>query len=70
VISGYTKHASIRFCFAREAVLLGHVKPQFVGTADNIADIFTKPLVPVTFMKHRDALGVVELPSHLTKGKC
>ena len=70
VVSGYTKHVAIRFCFAREAVALGQVTPQYVNTDDNVADLLTKPLPPTTFVKHREAMGVVPLPSHLTKGKC
>jgi hypothetical protein len=70
VISSYTKHAAVRFCYAREAVELGQVVPEFVSTEVNVADIFTKPLPPTTFLKHRDALGVIPLPPHLVKGKC
>jgi hypothetical protein len=70
VISGYTKHAAVRFCYAREAVELGLVVPEFVCTDANVADIFTKPLPPTSFLRHRDALGVVALPPHLVKGKC
>jgi transposase InsO family protein len=70
VISGYTKHAAVRFCYAREAVELGLVVPEFVSTDANVADIFTKPLPPTSFLRHRDALGVVALPPHLVKGKC
>jgi transposase InsO family protein len=70
VISSYTKHAAVRFCYAREAVELGQVVPEFVSTEVNVADIFTKPLPPTTFLKHRDALGVIPLPPHLVKEKC
>ena len=70
LISGATKHSAIRFHFAREAVDDGQVVPGYVGTDDNIADIFTKPLPPVVFEKHREGLGVVPLPPHLLKGKC
>jgi hypothetical protein len=41
-----------------------------VSTEVNVADIFTKPLPPTIFLKHRDALGVIPLPPHLVKGKC
>ena len=70
LISGATKHAAIRFHYAREAVDDGHVVPSFVGTNDNVADIFTKPLTGEVFEKHRDGLGVVPLPPHLLKWKC
>ena len=69
VVSQFTKHASIRFHFAREAVVLGHVKPQFVGSKDNVADIMTKPLHRVDFERHRDSLGILPY-NPLPKGKC
>jgi hypothetical protein len=70
VVSGYTKHLAIRFHKTREAVVLGQVVPKYVGTNENTADIFTKALPPQTFLYHRDALGVVPVPSSLLKGKC
>ena len=70
LISGATKHSAIRFHFAREAVDDGQVIPGYVGTDENVAYIFTKPLSPAVFEKHRDGLGVVPLPPHLLKGKC
>jgi hypothetical protein len=68
--SRYTKHIAIRFHRAREAVDAGEVSPVFVGTKENVADIFTKALGPQDFERHRESLGVVEVPDHLTKGKC
>jgi hypothetical protein len=68
--SRFTKHIAIRFHRAREAVDAGEVSPVFVGTKENVADIFTKALGPQDFERHRESLGVVEVPDHLTKGKC
>jgi hypothetical protein len=68
--SRLTKHIAIRFHRAREAVDAGEVSPVFVGTKENVADIFTKALGPQDFERHRESLGVVEVPAHLTKGKC
>jgi hypothetical protein len=42
----HTKHIAIKFARAREAVMRGEVKPVYVGTDVNIADIFTKALGP------------------------
>ena len=70
VVSKYTKHLSIRFHKAREAVALGEVKPAYVATDCNTADIFTKALPAVTFERHRESLGVVPVPAPLLKGKC
>jgi hypothetical protein len=37
------------------------IKPIYVKTADNTADIFTKPLDRKVFQKHRDKLlGITE----------
>jgi hypothetical protein len=49
VISSYTKHAAVRFCYAREAVELGLVVPEFVSTEVNVADIFHKAFASYYF---------------------
>ena len=38
------KHIDTRYHFIRDHVQEGEIKIDFVGTADNIADILTKPL--------------------------
>jgi hypothetical protein len=58
----HTKHIAIKFARAREAVMRGEVKPVYVGTDANVADIFTKALAPTVFLRHRDSLGVVSMP--------
>ncbi|MBX9691948.1 MAG: Ty1/Copia family ribonuclease HI [Cyanobacteria bacterium] len=59
VNSKYTKHVAVAFHHARSAVIQGQVDIRYINTVDNVSDIFTKPLVPVLFLKHRDTLGVV-----------
>ena len=59
VNSKYTKHVAVSFHHARTAVILGQVDVKYVATQDNVADIFTKPLVPSVFKAHRLTLGVV-----------
>ena len=51
--SKYTKH------HARSAVIQGQVDIKYISTDDNVSDVFTKPLLPVQFLKHRNTLGVV-----------
>lgn len=69
LITQHTKHIAIKFHFTREAVAAGEVTPRFVGTRENMADAFTKALGTVDFLRHRDSLGVVELPDNLiTRG--
>jgi hypothetical protein len=47
---------------ARGAVIHGEVEIKFVASQLNLADLFTKPLVPVLFLQHRKTLGVVPRP--------
>ncbi len=48
-----TKHMNIKYHHFREAVIQGHVTIQAVGTEEQIADIFTKPLAEAKFYKFR-----------------
>jgi hypothetical protein len=43
-------------------VIHGEVEIKFVASQLNLADLFTKPLVPVLFLQHRKTLGVVPRP--------
>ena len=54
----YTKHVAVSFHHARSAVIQGEVDVKYVSTQLNVADIFTKPLVPILFKQHRKSLGV------------
>jgi hypothetical protein len=56
-----TKHIDLRYHFIREAVEDGKINMKYVPTADNIADIFTKPLPKPTFKKHVELLGLEEI---------
>ena len=57
-----TKHIDIRYHFIREHVMNGTVVLHFVPTADQIADIFTKPLDESTFSKLVCELGMLNMP--------
>ena len=57
-----TKHIDIRYHFLKDQVAQNEVKLEFAPTADQIADIFTKPLVRDVFERLRTLLGVI--PSH------
>ena len=54
----YTKHVAVAFHHARTSVIKGQVDIRYVNTVQNVADVFTKPLVPVLFVQHRNTLGV------------
>ena len=53
-----TKHIETKFHLVRENVFAGKIQLQTVPTAENVADIFTKPLPRSTFLKHRASLGL------------
>jgi len=44
-----SKHIALRYYFLRETVLSRDISPQFTPTADNVADVLTKPLPRPTF---------------------
>ena len=48
---GHSKHINIRHYFLHELVKCGNIKIHYVCSEDNIADIFTKPLVDILFHK-------------------
>ncbi len=60
VNSKYTKHVAVSFHHARSAVVHGQVDIKYISTQANVADLFTKPLLPVLFKQHCKTLGVVE----------
>jgi histone deacetylase 1/2 len=51
-----TKHINIKYHHFREHVRLGLIKVYPIGTNDQIADIFTKPLAQNLFLKFRKKL--------------
>ena len=55
-VSGRNKHFELRQHFVRNQVSAGLVKLLPVRTANQIADVFTKPTVRPIFEKHATAL--------------
>ena len=51
-----SKHIDVRFHFLRELVRLGQVTIHSVASAEQRADILTKPLGREAFRRHRDFL--------------
>ena len=51
-----TKHIDVRYHYIREKLEDKTVRLQHIPTADNTADILTKPLGATKFRKHRDEL--------------
>ncbi|GAX84540.1 hypothetical protein CEUSTIGMA_g11961.t1 [Chlamydomonas eustigma] len=61
-INEVSKHISRKWNFAKESVALNEVKIEHVSTANQVADIFTKPLERQKFEAGRLALGVKAWP--------
>lgn len=55
-----SKHIDIRFHFIREKVKEGSVELEHIGSKEQVADIFTKPLPATTFQELRKLLGMKE----------
>ena len=62
VMHSKTRHIPIKYHFIREHVLEKIVKLGHIGTKDQVADIFTKPLPKETFEYLRQKLGVITTP--------
>ncbi len=53
-----TKHIEVKYQFVRDLVEHCKVKLEYIPTKCQIADIFTKPLPPSDFIRHRNLLGL------------
>jgi hypothetical protein len=63
VMHSKTKHIPIKFHFLWEQVTEKNIKLEYIGTKEQIADIFTKPLPRETFEYLRKKLGVISAPN-------
>ena len=59
VMHSKTKHIPIKYHFFREQVIQKNIKLEYVGTKEQIADIFTKPLPHEAFEYLRQNLGIL-----------
>ncbi len=60
-----TKHVDVKYHFVREQQSNGLIDIKFVGSENQVADIFTKPLPRPRFNNLREKVGVMEpLPGH------
>ena len=50
----------MRYHYLRDMVQKGAIHLQYISTEEQIADIFTKPLLAVKFVYFRDKLGMAE----------
>lgn len=58
ITTGHTKHIGVKYHASRQMVANQKVAPVYVQTDENIADVFTKPLVNAKFSKFVDGLGM------------
>jgi hypothetical protein len=61
VLHDRSKHIKTKYHFIRECVDNGEVVLESVGTADQVADILTKPLTRVRFQEPREKIGVMKI---------
>jgi hypothetical protein len=59
VFHARTKHIEIDFHFVQEKVAMGALHVRFIASADQIADVFTKPATQLTLRKFRSNLNLV-----------
>jgi ATP sulfurylase len=66
VMHSNTKHISIKYQFLREQVAEKNIRVEYVGTKEQVADIFTKLLPREAFEYLFERLRVIILNSYLT----
>jgi hypothetical protein len=57
-----TKHIPIKYHFLREQVAEKNIRVEYVGTKEQVEDIFTKPLPWESFEYLHQRLGVISTP--------
>jgi hypothetical protein len=62
VMHSKMKHIPIKYHFLRERVAEKNIKVEYVGTKEQVADIFTKPLPREAFEYLCQRLGVISTP--------
>jgi hypothetical protein len=62
VMHSKTKHIPIKYHFLWEQVAEKNIRVEYVGTKEQVADIFTKPLPREAFEYLRQSLGVIYTP--------
>jgi hypothetical protein len=55
---GRSRHFDIRLCKIREVIRKGMVKLKWISGSEQVADLFTKPLHRVLFVRHASKLVI------------
>jgi len=61
MFTGRSKHIEARYYFVRELVQEKKLRTAHISGEDNLADIFTKPLLSENHSRLRTLLGVKEI---------
>ena len=61
VLHDQSKHIDVKFHFLRDYVDGGQIVIEFVETGRQLADVLTKPLGRLRFMKLKKMIGIVEV---------
>ena len=64
IIHSKTEHIPIKYHYLREQVSQKDVRLEYIDTKEQIANIFTKPLLKEAFERHRQKMGVIPLQNH------
>jgi hypothetical protein len=59
VLHSRTKHISVHYHFAREQLENGAINVTYISTRDQLADLFTKPLIKPLFEHFRQGLLII-----------
>jgi hypothetical protein len=62
VMHSKTKHSSIKYHFLQEKAAENNIRVEYVGTKEQVANIFKKPLPHEAFEYIRQRLGVISTP--------
>ena len=62
VMHSKTKHIPLKYHFLRDQIAEKNIRVEYVGTKEQVADIFTKPLPRESFEYLRQRLGVISTP--------
>jgi histone deacetylase 1/2 len=63
VFHARTKHVEVDYHFVRDRVAKREIQVRFISSKDQLADVLTKPLPPVSFAYFRSKLRVESPPS-------
>jgi hypothetical protein len=56
-----SKHIELKYHYIREQLDKGHTTVQYIGTCNQLADVFTKSLGRVKFQELHGRIAVVEI---------